>query len=1086
MLRNEIAELEGIDYTNLTKSLSTLFIGFNDIVEIPPRFFSPFNKLFWLNMDNNHIRDLPAGSLPPSLLTLSLQNNHISKFPLEVIDGLPTLTWCTLRGNYIESIPNQPFKYGSKKFDKLDLGENFITTMPSAAFGGSLTVNDLNLDHNYIETLSKRQFAAIVPRRLYLSHNRIASIEDHAFSGAETSLELIDLDNNKLTEISPGFASLGKLKYLQLGNNNISDVPYPIFKSFCGTLRALSLEGNAIGPNFPSEGLKPCQRLGSLNLGYNNIESLRPDDFKGWAKELNTLNLHNNRLRELPLKVFKFCPRLRKLSLSFNLLQDLHSEAFREVGGSLENLEISFGLKTRKFPEALIKPLHNLVWLALDNNDIEQVSETALYNHGDLQYLNLEANKITDFPPNLLHQNVHKNLLDVRLSFNNIRSIRAGTFHDLKSLRSVVVVGNQLRKLESHSFKMLPKLTTVLLTHNLIERVERYAFSNLHILQKLELQHNRLRTLSLDVFLNCTRQPAFPLMLNVSFNNIRRLTPPSNFANRPPFVQTLDASHNSLTSIPKNFLDFLAPALRTLNLAFNRVTEIEAPSFSLLGVLQILNLAHNNIVDMEKSSLRHLTSLQILDLSWNRIEVLQFGQLAGLSGLRSVALSHNSLRSLPRDVFQGTSVETVDLSFNEFVAMPTSALTEVSATIRRLNMSHNRIEHVDSTMFSNIPHLISLSLSNNRLTILPDNVFVGLSGLRILDLSNNLLRADFNEMLRYIQRISSLRLSSVGMEQLPKLPLPQLQTLDLSGNRLTDIHPSSAEKMPQLRHLDLSKNVFTRLPAACWQYLPFLKSLNIAWNPTRVLTKESFFGLDRVQELTVRHLPDLKRFDADSLAQLSVLTHLKIQSWPSIEKFKFRLGSVVSGLSSLRKLSATILETNGVLTDQILGAFGPKLKELELTGPLHTVTLDAFEGIESYELLLSIRDTNLKSLPKGFHKMFENVAHLSLDLTNNRLETLHPEVLYTNASQWEEIGTKVLKGKLLKSFNFYSFQGLPSFDKKKFTFRQHGLICRRFFWDQACFSIILSEILSFMLQFCRKKVEKKRVLEPIFQLLNWA
>jgi hypothetical protein len=90
-----------------------------------------------------------------------------------------------------------------------------------------------------------------------------------------------------------------------------------------------------------------------------------------------------------------------------------------------------------------------------------------------------------------------------------------------------------------------------------------------------------------------------------------------------------------------------------------------------------------------------------------------------------------------------------------------------------------------------------------------------------------------------------------------------------------------------------------------------------------------------------------------------------LQSWPSIEKYKFRLGSVVSGLAPLRTLSAIILERSGILTDQILGAFGPKLKELEITGPLHTITMDAFEGIESYELKLSIRGTNVKSLPTG-------------------------------------------------------------------------------------------------------------------------
>ena len=61
-----------------------------------------------------------------------------------------------------------------------------------------------------------------------------------------------------------------------------------------------------------------------------------------------------------------------------------------------------------------LKPLQKLLWLALDNNDLEEISETALYSLGELQYLNLESNLLTEIPQNLLHKNVHKNLLDVR------------------------------------------------------------------------------------------------------------------------------------------------------------------------------------------------------------------------------------------------------------------------------------------------------------------------------------------------------------------------------------------------------------------------------------------------------------------------------------------------------------------------------------------------------------------------------------------------------------------------------------------------------------------------------------------------
>ena len=99
------------------------------------------------------------------------------------------------------------------------------------------------------------------------------------------------------------------------------------------------------------------------------------------------------------------------------------------------------------------------------------------------------------------------------------------------------------------------------------------------------------------------------------------------------------------------------------------------------------------------------------------------------------------------------------------------------------------------------------------------------------------------------------------------------------------------------------------------------------------------------------------------------------------------------------------------MTDQILGAFGPKLKELEISGPLRQVTLDAFEGIESYELLLTIKNTDLQSLPPGFISMFKNVVHLSLDLRDNKMEKLSADAFYKNGTEWEKTGTRILQGR---------------------------------------------------------------------------
>lgn len=107
----------------------------------------------------------------------------------------------SLRGNYIETIPLEPF-HVLRQLDRLDLGENFLTSLPPIMFNGTLTINDLNLEYNYIERLEDSAFISLQPRRLYLGHNRISYIDPKTFNGVELLVELVDLEANKLNEVS--------------------------------------------------------------------------------------------------------------------------------------------------------------------------------------------------------------------------------------------------------------------------------------------------------------------------------------------------------------------------------------------------------------------------------------------------------------------------------------------------------------------------------------------------------------------------------------------------------------------------------------------------------------------------------------------------------------------------------------------------------------------------------------------------------------------------------------------------------------------------------------------------------------------
>ena len=108
--------------------------------------------------------------------------------------------------------------------------------------------------------------------------------------GVEQNLELVDLERNRLNNVSWAFSELKHLRYLYLANNNISTLPPEIFGKFCGSLRALSVSGNRLH-FFPSQALSSCKELSHLNIGYNQIKEIGPRDFGDWAKKLDTLIL---------------------------------------------------------------------------------------------------------------------------------------------------------------------------------------------------------------------------------------------------------------------------------------------------------------------------------------------------------------------------------------------------------------------------------------------------------------------------------------------------------------------------------------------------------------------------------------------------------------------------------------------------------------------------------------------------------------------------------------------------------------------------------------------------------------------------
>ncbi|RXG56365.1 Chaoptin, partial [Armadillidium vulgare] len=884
------------DWSDLKETLSTLLLGANDMDGIPREVFRDFRRLLWLSLENNNILRVNRGAFPENIQTLNLDHNLLSGFPIEAIDSIKTLSWFMMRGNLLDRLPTTGFKV-PKILDKLDLGENFIRFIPDNLFNRTLSVRDLYLDFNSLSEIQDEAFKGLNPGRLYLSSNSICNITDKAFHGGpDNSIVMLDLDKNALTFVPKALAALKGLKYLYMPNNKIKSIPSDAFRSFCEHLEALSLSGNDLS-EVPRDGLENCSMINHLNLGHNHISEIKSSDFETWGDNLATLILRNNRLYNIPAHAFKFTPKLNELSLSFNRILDVNENSFIDVINTLEILEISFGFYRDDFPEEVLKPLTSLKWIALDNNNFRTITETALYSFGKLAYFNMDSNRLTHIPKNLFHQNVHKKLADIRLAYNFISTASTHTFHNLEGLRTLVLNGNKIETIEFEAFKNLPNLVTILLSDNQISSIHDKAFSDLPNLMELDLQKNNLRKFSLTAFANSTSS-LVPLSLNLSSNDISQLDP---FVGGNVYLKSADLSDNQFKEVPLNFLKSFGQSMQRFDLGYNKISSLDNRAFGDLDNLQMLSLEHNTIQQVRQGAFNGIPSVQLMDLSHNHLESLPYGCFADIRALRSLDLSYNHLRSLPKSVFVGTVLETLKLSHNEFVSMPATGLASVAKSLHYLDISNNHIEHLDSTMFYSFSSLVELNLANNKLTILPDNVFVSLTSLLTLDLSANPVRANFKELFHYTQKIQKLNLAKIGFTSFPIIPLPNLISLNLSSNSISDVEIPSIVTLTQLRELDLSRNKISHVHSRIWGFMPYLKILDLSFNPIKSLTKDSFMGASRIETLVIRGLDEISRFDYDTLSHMSFLRELFMNTFPNIEKYRFRVGHLLATVHTFAK-----------------------------------------------------------------------------------------------------------------------------------------------------------------------------------------
>ncbi|KAG8198837.1 hypothetical protein JTE90_007139 [Oedothorax gibbosus] len=962
--------------------LNSLFLGSNHITTIPEGAFAKLTNLNVLDVEGNYIHDVGSHSLPTSLRSLSISNNILKKVPLHAIYALKHLRFLYLSGNLFRRLPC-PFHLNVPRLEKMELSNNMLTHITECVFNGSFTVRELNLDFNFLRSLSARVFKGTKLEILILSNNRIVSIHSDAFVGVETTLKRLDLSFN-LIEIFPSAVNdLKSLLYLSLKSNLLKQLGKGDLHGCRRTLEVLDLSGNLF-QHVPKKTLKPLTKLARLSLQDNHIQKVYRDDFEGWGHSLTTLSLANNKMTYLSGSTFSHLTKLRELKLSFNNIMYLDQQVFLPLRKTLEVLDLSSSFSEYNHPvETFICNLDRLEWLQIDHNNISQLSISSIHSLPKLHHLDISNNDLGEIPNDLFSMLRHTYLSTVHISNNKLGSIKSGTFDGIPHISTVVLFGNKISILERFSFTNCPYLHTLVLSENGLTSIETSTFHNLSRLSNIYLQDNNLNSFSFDIISGDTAQ----LYLNLSNNIISELEDKNDTLEVSLKVRTLDLSNNRISVIPDSIFVSISDYILYLFLSKNKISNLPPVP---LPILQVLHLSSDNFDTIHDHTLKCCRGVQILMLDHNNISNITEGSFKDMNHLRILDLSYNNIKSLSDTIFTDTKLEGLNVSRNNFHSVPSGSLESVRATLRRLDLSQNAIENISHDDVSRLIKLQALNLSSNHITFLHEQSFHGLTFLLELDLSHNPLHKILNENpFSSLVALRSLHLYNASLISVVTLPLPQLNLLNLRGNFLENISQRAFEKSKNVRYLDLSGNLLQDVPLHLWQMTKRLVTLDISQNPIEVLGVNSFSGLDKLQNLDISSLL-LKRLDPRTLHGMRFLTTIKTDSYASVRSF--RLQDLLAQAPALRKVTLNVEES--VLSHQVQRAFGTKLRELVITGSnLKKILPDAFSGLSTHELTIRISGTRVSKFPDGLLRYLPDVRYLTLDLRNNDLGTMGPGVL---------------------------------------------------------------------------------------------
>ncbi|XP_027858676.1 extracellular matrix protein 2 [Xiphophorus couchianus] len=303
-------------------------------------------------------------------------------------------------------------------------------------------------------------------------------------AGCDISDVSMTCENVQLVHFPP--LNVPELKSLSLEGNNISSIPAGAFNGI-PNLEWINLKKNKL----TSAGIDPKVFMGLKMLRRlyldENLLDVVPSDLPSTLQELK---INENKLRAIDENSFQDLSSLVILELEGNLLSEgnVDPRAFAPLT-HLSYLRLGRN-HFRTVPQGLPK---SLLELYLENNLIEEISETVFNQTTNLNVVSLRHNKLDETKIAPMAWFNHRNLESIDLSHNDFYLVPS---YLPKSLVHLVLVGNKVERIPGYIFAhMDPGLEYLYLSFNRLdgEGIEPESFFGAyHSMMELCLDHNQL------------------------------------------------------------------------------------------------------------------------------------------------------------------------------------------------------------------------------------------------------------------------------------------------------------------------------------------------------------------------------------------------------------------------------------------------------------------------------------------------------------------------------------------------------------------------------------------------------------------